>query len=73
MRCSIVIKVVVAPNVWVYERFGSSKRIPFKPLQSLLNVPPLKLALSVKWLIYCVVASTLLINFFEQLDNCFHC
>ena len=43
-------------NGWVYETFGISKRFPIKPLQSLLNVPPLKLALPAKCFIYLVCA-----------------
>ncbi len=43
-------------NGWVYETFGISKRFPIKPLQSLLNVPLLKLALSAKCFIYRVCA-----------------
>jgi hypothetical protein len=41
-------------NGWVYETFGISKHFPVKPLQSLLDVTPLKLALSVKCFIYRV-------------------
>ena len=44
-------------NGWVYETFGISKRFPIKPLHCLLNVPPLKLALSAKCFIYRVVFS----------------
>ncbi len=41
-------------NVDVYEIFGISKRFPIKPLQFLLIVPILKLALSAKYFIYYV-------------------
>src|SRR5690554_4794656 len=41
-------------NGLVYETSGISKRFPIKPLQSLLNVPPLNLALSAKCFIYRV-------------------
>ena len=41
-------------NGWVYETFGISMQLPIKPLQCLLNVPPLKLALSAKCFIYRV-------------------
>jgi hypothetical protein len=33
-------------NEWVYETVGISKRFPIKPLQSFLDVIPLKPALS---------------------------
>jgi len=52
-------------NGWVYETFGISKRFPIKPLRCLLNVPPLKLALSAKCFIYRVTNWPLLI--FNQL------
>jgi hypothetical protein len=44
----------LAGNGWVYETFGISKRFPIKPLRCLLNVLPLKLALSAKCFIYRV-------------------
>lgn len=43
-------------NGWVYETFSISKRFPVKPLQCLLNVTPLKLALSANCFIYRVCA-----------------
>ena len=45
-------------NGYVYETFGISKHFPVKPLQSLLNVTPLKLALSAKCFIYDVTTRT---------------
>lgn len=39
---------------WVYETLGISKRFLIKPLQCLLNVPPLKSVLSAKCFIYRV-------------------
>ena len=47
-------------NGWVYETFGISKRFLIKPLRCLLNVTPLKLALSAKCFIYRVVCWCLL-------------
>lgn len=44
----------LAYNGWVYETFGISKRFPIRPLQCLLYVPHLKLALSAKCFIYRV-------------------
>lgn len=44
-------------NGRVYETFGNSKRFPVKPLRCLLNVTPLKLALSAKCFIYRVQAT----------------
>ena len=49
-------------NGWVYETFGISKRLPNKPLSSLLNVLPLKLALSAKCFIYRVVFSCFILR-----------
>jgi len=43
-------------NGWVYETFGISKRLTIKPLQILLNVLPLKLALFAKCFIYRVTS-----------------
>ena len=55
----------ITANVWVYETFGASKRFSIKPLQGLLNVPPLKLALAAKCFIYRVVcwAYSLSVNY----------
>jgi hypothetical protein len=50
----------IASNGWVYETFGISKRFPIKPLRCLLNVPPLKSALSAKCFIFRVVPSLFL-------------
>lgn len=47
----------LAGNGHVYETFGILENRPVKPLQSLLNVPPSKLALSAKCFIYFVVRS----------------
>jgi len=52
-------------NGWVYKTFGISKRLPIKPLQCLLNVLPLKSALSAKCFIYRVTNWPLFI--FNQL------
>ena len=56
----------LAYNGWVYETFGISKRFPIKPLRCLLNVLPLKLALSAKCFIYRVVCWALfIINYLQ--------
>jgi len=57
----------IGANGWVYETFGTSNRFPIKPLQSLLNVLPLKLALSAKCFIYRVTNWPLFI--FNQLRS----
>jgi hypothetical protein len=54
-------------NGWVYETFGISKRFPINPLLCLLNVLPLKLALSAKCFIYRVRCWALFI--FSQLRS----
>ena len=41
---------------FVYEALGISKQIPVTPLQTLLNVTPLKIALSAQWFIHFVCA-----------------
>jgi len=56
---------IMVTNGWVYETFGISKRFPVKPLQCLLNVLPLKPALSAKCFIYRVTNWPLFI--FNQL------
>jgi len=43
-------------NGWVYETFGISKRFPIKPLQILLKLPTLNIALYAKCFIYRVTS-----------------
>jgi hypothetical protein len=59
-------------NGYVYETFGISKHLSVKPLQSLLSVMPLKLALSAKCFIYRVVRWPLLFSnlFVSFLTHC---
>jgi len=59
-------------NGWVYEKFGISKRFLIKPLQSLLNVLTLKLALSAKCFIYRVELNPLRRIAFSKLPDSSH-
>ena len=60
-----LLKQVFLFNGWVYETFGISTQFLIKPLRCLLNVQPLKLALSAKCFIYRVTNWPLFI--FNQL------
>jgi len=50
----IEVLVTIGHNGWYMKSFGISEHLPVKPLQILLNVTTLNLALSAKCFIYIV-------------------
>jgi len=61
LNLSVFYFALMATNVQYMKAFGISKSKPVKPLQILLNITALKLALSAKCFIYIVVCWALFI------------